>query len=260
MPAAVSAAGAGGHITMKAFLNFFLSIKTAFGFFLFFVAVMLYGSLSLPNNLAFFSGIDDAPLFRWLAEAKGFGTTWWIHAMILGFALFAVNTLVCTGDVLLFRLGRRAFVAKLSPQVMHIGVLFAMLGHLLTASLGVKLDIDLRKGETKAVSATAALALEDVRVREDTNGYAVDWEVVVRWIEDGKRSGALGLRPVHPLYFGSYGVYTKSVNTDKDGASALIRVSRDPGAPWALLGGALLCIGGAGFLYGRFGSRAASRD
>jgi len=243
---------------MKAFINFFLSIKTAFGFFLFFVAVMLYGSLSLPNNLAFFSGIDDARLFRWLAEAKGYAVTWWIYAMILGFGLFAVNTLVCTGDVLLFRLGRRALIAKLSPQVMHVGVLFAMLGHLLTASMGVKLDVDLKKGETRAVSATASIALEDVRVQEDKNGYVVDWEAKVRWIGDGQRTGALSLRPVHPLYFGSYGVYTKSVNVGKEGSSALVRVSRDPGAPWGLLGGVLLCLGGTGFLYGRFGASGFS--
>lgn len=242
---------------MRTLLNIFLSLKTAFGFFLFFVAVMLYGSLSLPNNLAFFSGIDDAPLFRWLAEAKGYGTTWWIYAMILGFTLFAVNTLVCTGDVLLFRLGRRALIAKLSPQVMHIGVLFAMLGHLLTASLGVKMDIDLKQGEAKEVSGNAAIALDGVRVQEDANGYVVDWEATVRWVEDGLPSEARSLRPVHPLYVGGYGLYSKSVNIDKNGSSALIRVSRDPGAPWALLGGVLLCIGGAGFLYGRFGGRGA---
>lgn len=237
---------------MKALIHFFLSIKTAFGFFLFFIVVMFYGSLSLPNNLAFFSGIDDTRLFRWLAEARGYGTTWWIYIMILGFSLFAANTLACTADALLFRLGRRALIAKLSPQVMHIGVLFAMLGHLLTASLGMKMDIDLRTGGMTAVSSTAAVALEDVRVQEDRNGYVVDWEAKVRWIEGGQRSETLSLKPVHPLYVGIYGLYSKSVNVDKNGSSALVRVSRDPGAPWALLGGILLSLGGIGFLYGRF--------
>jgi len=102
------------------------------------------------------------------------------------------------------------------------------------------------------VSSTASIALEDVRVQEDKNGYVVDWEAKVRWTGDGNQTDALSLRPVHPLYFGSYGVYTKSVNVDKDGSSALIRVSRDPGAPWALLGGLLLCVGGGAFVYGRF--------
>lgn len=243
---------------MKAFFNFFLSIKTAFGFFLLFTAVCLYGSLSLPSNLAFFSGIDDAPLFRWLAEAKGYGTTWWIYLFIGGLAVFAVNTMICTGEALLLRLGRTNLIARLSPQVMHIGVLFVMLGHMLTASLGVKLDVDLAKGGTKPVSDTASLALEDVRVQEDENGYAVGWDATLRWIEKGRDAGPLSLRPVHPLSVGGYRIFSKSVNVDARGSSALIRVSRDPGAAWALFGGVLMCLGGAGFVYSRISASSSS--
>jgi hypothetical protein len=133
-----------------------------------------------------------------------------------------------------------------------------MLGHLLTASLGVKLDLDLKPGEMQAVSSTVAVALEDVQVHEDRNGYVIDWEAKVRWIEDGKPSEAQRLRPVHPVYRGAYGLYSKSVNVDRNGSSALVRVSRDPGAPWALLGGILLALGGIGFLYGRFLGRSPS--
>lgn len=237
---------------MKALFHFFLSIKTAFWFFLFFTAVCFYGSLSLPNNLAFFSGIDDAPLFPWLAGAKGFGTTWWIWVFIAALAVFALNTVACTADALLHRLNRRVLILKLSPQVMHVGVLCVMLGHLLTASLGIKLDIDLAKGETKTVAGTASLLLEDVAVREDANGYAVDWEAMLRWIEEGKRSEIMTIRPAHPAYVAGYGLYSKSVVKEERASSALVRVSRDPGALWALLGGILLCLGGAGFLYGKF--------
>jgi cytochrome c biogenesis factor len=243
---------------MKSIVRFFLSIKTAYGFFLFFVAIMLTGSLSLPNNLAFFSGIDDTPLFAWLAEAGSFGTTWWIYMLIAGLALFAVNTSFCTGEVVLFKLGRRNLIAKLSPQVMHVGVLFVMLGHLLTASLGIKLDIDLKKGETKTVTDTTAISLVDVRETVDENGYAIDWDARIKWTADGKSSDVLGLRPAHPLYLGAYGIYSKSVAVDKKETSALIRVSRDPGAVPALFGGILMTIGGVGFLYGRFSAASSS--
>lgn len=243
---------------MKSIIRFFLSIKTAFGFFLFFVSVFLYGSLSLPNNLSFFSGIDDTPLFAWLAEAKTYGTSWWIYAIVAGLALFAVNTLFCTGEVVFFKLGKRNLIAKLSPQVMHLGVLFVMLGHLLTAVLGVKLDLDLKKGEAKTVRGTTAVVLEDVKETVDENGYTMDWDAKLRWIEEGKSSKALSLRPAHPLYFGSYGVYSKSVMIDKKESSALIRVSRDPGAVPALFGGILMALGGIGFLYGRFRPASSS--
>ena len=235
---------------MKALLKFFLSMKTAYGFFFFFVVVMLIGSLSLPNNLAFFSGIDDAPLFAWLKEAGSFGTSWWIYLMVAGFALFAVNTLFCTGEVVLFGLGRRNLLLKLSPQIMHIGVLFIMLGHLLTATLGEKMDIDVRKGETAPVGNAAAITLVDVRETTDENGYAVDWEATLQWVENGAASAPHRLRPARPLYFGAYGLYTKAVDAGPQ-ASAWIRVSRDPGAPWALVGGLLLSLGAAAFLYAR---------
>lgn len=237
---------------MRSVVRFFLSIKTAYGFCLFFVAVLFIGTLSLPNNLAFFSGIDDTPLFVWLAEAKEYGTTWWIYALIAGFALFALNILFCTGEFALSRLGGANLVARLSPQVMHIGALFVMLGHLLTASLGVKLDIDLKRGETKRVAGTSSIFLADVRESADENGYAVDWEANIRWIEDGATSEVMKLGPARPVYTGNYGIYSKSVAVSADGASALFRVSRDPGAGPALFGGILLCLGGLGFVYGRF--------
>ena len=242
---------------MKSIIKFFLSIKTAYGFLLFFVAVLFYGAFSLPNNLAFFSGIDDEPLFSWLANAKGPGITWWIYALIAGFSLFAVNTIFCTGDALLFRLNRRDLIAKLSPQVMHAGVLFVMMGHLLTASLGTRLDIDIKKGAVGKIAEQVMLSLEDVKETMDGNGYTVDWDARIRWIEDGKSSAVSSLRPAHPLYFGAYGIYTRSVSNDRNGPSALIRVSRDPGALPALFGGILLTLGGVGFLYGRFSPKTA---
>ncbi|MDH4162743.1 MAG: hypothetical protein OEW15_08635 [Nitrospirota bacterium] len=236
---------------MKAILNFFLSIRTAYWFFVFFAVIMLWGSIALPGNLAFFSGIDDTPLFRWLSEAGNIGTTWWIYGLIAGLGLFALNTLVCTGEALLFRVGRINTIARLSPQIMHVGVLFVMLGHLLTASMGMKLDLDIRQGETKLVAEGAAITLVSVREELDANGYAVDWEAVLRWSNGGKTGEVRSLRPAHPLHMGSYGIFSKSVNVDNKGSSALIRVSRDPGAPWALLGGVLLCLGGAGFVLAR---------
>ena len=41
-------------------------------------------------------------------------------------------------------IGRRDFLARLYPQLMHIGVLLVMLGYLLTAWMGVREDVLLR--------------------------------------------------------------------------------------------------------------------
>jgi hypothetical protein len=236
---------------IKAITQFFLSLKTVFGFYFIFIVIVLIGSLMLPTNLAFFSGIDDEPLFRWLADNVNLKITWWIYALIFMLALFAVSTIFCTVEALLKRMSWINFILKISPQIMHIGVLFIMLGHLLTASTGFKTDMVIYKGEEKPVTGDTAISLDDISVKTDEDGYYTDWEAKLKWIEKGKKTQAQVLRPVHPLYFGQFGLYIQSVTLEPE-TTALIRVCRDPGALWALIGGLLLSVGGLGFIYGRF--------
>jgi hypothetical protein len=235
---------------MKAMARFFLSLKTAFGLFLLFVLIAFVGSLMLPKNLAFFSGIDDTPLFKWLSAYGKFNLTWWIYALILMLALLAVSTIFCTVEGLLKMPGRRNLILKLSPQIMHIGVLFIMLGHLLTASVGFRSDVLIKKGSKEAIGGGRELYLNDVKAETDKNGYYTDWAAELSWLEGGREIRKT-LRPVHPLYIGGLGLYFKSVDMT-DEPSALIRVCRDPGALWAFMGGILISAGGLGFIYGRF--------
>jgi len=241
---------------MKLLMQFLLSLKTAFWLFTAFILILFVGSLSLPGNLAFFSGIDETPLFPWLFAAGTISIIWWIYVMIAMLALLAVSTLFCTAEALLIRSGRQAFLLKLSPQVMHIGVLFIMLGHLLTASMGFKMDVLLKQGEVKVVTGNKTLLLQDVAVRKDRQRYDADWEAMLVW-DDGGRTQAASLKPVHPRYVGQFGLYSKSVSIGPK-KTALVRVCRDPGALWALLGGLLLSAGGTGFLYGKYATGSAA--
>jgi cytochrome c biogenesis factor len=235
---------------MRPIWDFLLSLKTAFGLFLASIAICVTGSLILPANLAFFSGIDDTPLFRWLSDAGEPGLTWWIYVMIAMMGVLALSTIICTADALLKMRGKN-LIAKLSPQVMHAGILLVLLGHLLSASMGSKADVLIRKGEVKPLSGGVEILLNDVGVETDEAGYYTDWMADIWYFEKGKKVAEEILRPAHPLYFGGLGLYFKTINVE-DNPSALIRVCRDPGALWALLGGALVGIGGLGFLYGRF--------
>jgi len=235
---------------VQALTRFFLSLNTAFWVFLAFIVLAFMGSLSLVNNLAFFSGIDEAPLFKWLLSVHDLRKTWWIYVMIAVLAVMAVSTIFCTIEALYKKLSLRNFVLKISPQVMHIGVLFIMLGHLLTASAGFKTDMNITKGEKKTVAGNISVSVDDVKVTTDENGYYTDWQAKLLWFENGLKKHENILRPAHPLYFGEYGIYIRSVNMGPE-TSALIRVCRDPGALWALIGGALLSFGGIGFIYGR---------
>lgn len=238
---------------MKALYRFFLSLRTVFGLFLAFIVIAVAGSFSLVRNLAFFSGIDDLPLFRWLAASGTALQAWWIHAMICLIGLLAVSTICCTVDALLHRIGRQNFLLRVSPQVMHLGVLFIMLGHLLTASAGFKTDLVVGTDRAAAVTQDASVILDSVEISTDRNGYTVGWDVRLRWQEKGVISEQKVLGPVRPVFFGKYGIYSKSVAAGPE-VSAQVRVCSDPGALWALLGGVLLAAGGAGFLYARMNS------
>lgn len=239
--------------------RFFTSFWTVFGALCILAAISFIGSLMLPYNLAFFSGIDDTPLFAWLSASGELGLTWWIYALILMLVFLAVSIIFCTAEALLLRLSKKHLLLKLSPQIMHIGVLFLMLGHLLTATAGHKEDVLIKQGQELAVAGQTSIYLEEVSVLEDKNGYYTDWAATLWWVQNSVRVRREVLRPARPIYIdsigdgigGGIGLYFKSISMGET-PSALIRVCRDPGALWALLGGALLSLGGVCFVLVRF--------
>lgn len=231
---------------LKAVSRFFLSMRTAVTLFILMSALSMAGSSSLVRNLSFFSGIDDAPLFEWLSASGG---AWWIYAMISALAVLAVSIIFCTADALISRMSLGGLALKLSPQAMHMGVLFIMLGHLLTASYGLRSDVLLKEGATHSLSSGRSVRLDRVTAVEDENGYFTDWEAKVTLAGVTGETGKL-LKPARPAYFAGTGLFLKSVTVVEE-RTALIRISRDPGAPWALAGGILLVLGGVLFIYGR---------
>lgn len=209
------------------------------------------GSLYLPNNLAFFSGIDDAPLFDWLKSSGDIRLTWWIYGIVVTLSLVAVNTIACTVKSLIERLDWKNAALKLSPQIMHAGVLLTMLGHLLTAYIGLKTDLLIKQGEGKTIYMDKGLYLKDVKILKDSLGYDADWEVSIAWLENGKEINNEVLKAAHPSFLGNLGVFFKSATVEPE-KSVQVRVSQDPGALWALLGGLIFSFGGLFFIYGRF--------
>jgi hypothetical protein len=149
---------------------------------------------------------------------------------------------------------------------MHVGVLFVMLGHLLTAAWGVRFDAKLAVGERLDVTPGFSVTLASVRSSTDDAGYYNAWEAGLELTAPGAAPRTAVLRPVEPVYLDTglvpTGVYFKSINPDRDRpgmGSALVRVCRDPGAAWALLGGVLVLGGGIAFVAARFGPRPTVR-
>ena len=235
--------------------RFLISLSTVFWTFAVLLGLMLVGSLTLPANLAFFSGIDDEPLFSWLLANADLRKVWWIWGIVAGIAGLGLSTFTCTLDFILNRLNRTRFLLRLTPQVMHLGVLLVMLGHLLTGSFGFKNDYTVNKGGQIAPIDNIRVTLENLDLTLDDLGLAADWRADLRLEKQGHRA-TRRIRPASPVYFGGLGIYFKSVAMEEEPV-AVLRVCRDPGAPWALAGGILLILGGLGFLYARIRSSEA---
>ena len=245
---------------MRKLYSLLISLWTLEVFLAFTIGVCLMGSLMLPTHLAFFSGIDETPLFEWLREAGEFGNTWWIYSMVICFGLLGVTTALCTLDALLKLRGRRDLIVRLFPQLMHIGVLLIMLGHLLTAWQGTRVDLLLEEGQSAELAGGIVMTVERVGIEGEKEGYYDDWQAHLIFTgDDGNKQESL-LRPVSPVSMGGRSLFFRSITLPpKDSGqrpSALIRVVRDPGVLWALAGGLLLVIGAIGFLSTR--GRAAS--
>jgi len=231
--------------------SFLVSMKTAFWIFAVVLVFIMIGSFLQPMELAFFSGIDDEPLFRWLAGNNDLTKVWWVWGIVAALTAMGLSTVLCTIDYLLKRLSRYRFLLKISPQIMHIGALLIMLGHLLTGSYGFKKDVTLMESQSARPGRDVTFSLEKMDLSLDEYGLATNWSGTIR-LKKGDGPPALKeIRPAWPVYFGGLGFYFQSVTMEENPA-AVLRVSHDPGAPWAFLGGVLMILGGLGYLTGRF--------
>jgi len=240
---------------MKKLWDILISLNTVFALFALTIALSLIGSVMLPTHLEFFSGIDDAPLFQWLAEAGAPGVTWWIYALIASVALLALSTVACTVDALIGR-STRGLLHKLSPQFMHLGVLLVMLALLLTAVFGMRADVEVAKGARGEVAPGLQVFVSEVSAHVNEAGTATQWLAVLELYRDGRQISKESIAPARPVFVGGLGLFFSTFNEGDKGhdgrpPSVTMRVTHDPGAKWALAGGILVVLGGIGFIYTR---------
>ncbi len=90
------------------------------------------GSFIVLRNRGFYEELDMEVLFPHLLKVapQHPELTLWIFVLILLVALFALNTTVCTIDRLYMIFTRRAPLRAVLPQLVHLGFLVALVGHL----------------------------------------------------------------------------------------------------------------------------------
>jgi cytochrome c biogenesis protein ResB len=224
--------------------NFFLSLNTAVWTLFVLLCLFFIGSYMLPMHRPVFDRMNNDLLFHWIKDiaADNVWQTWWFFAALAGLVLLTLNTIFCSIQSARGKWSRSDFLLRIAPQVIHIGFLFILLAHLLGAGWGYKLSGIMPDGGYAPLPGDLAIRLNKIHVETDALGFMTDWSVEASLYDSSHlvKSGTLG--PNSPLFYDGTGVYLKSLNFER-GPAALLLITKDPGAIWALVGGVLFVLG-----------------
>jgi hypothetical protein len=248
-------------------LKFFLSTKTYLWLTGISIGSFLIGSFYIPNNLAIFSGINDMPLFSWLSQNNNdLDKFIWIYLLIGLMLLLWICTLICSLDAIIKRAARKQLIRILSPQILHIAILFVLIGYVISASTGYilfvligyvvsastgyKLDIPMNMDDTQEVKGFD-LKVDDMEFFTNPGESSTRWRVHLR-INNELHKLEVG----QPSFYNSVGFFAKSAQKKKK--SAIIGLIYDPGVIWEMIGAVTFIIGAAGIFITRFNDKLPS--
>ncbi len=185
--------------------------------------------------------MQTLPLFQWMLE-NPFDVTWWLWGSIGILSLLTANTILCSIESILKKREARQWLLIISPQIVHIGFLFILLAHLLSSYGSFKGTAFVYKDTVLALPNGLEVMFEEIRTSVDPSGYVTDWSSDIRYFKEGSPLSSDVIRPNSPSFKDGLGIYIKTVKVAPFPV-AMIEVSRDPGALWALTGG-ILFMGG----------------
>ncbi len=170
------------------------------------------------------------------------GITWWLWSAIGVISLLTANTLLCSIESVVKKRSARQWMLVISPQVAHIGFLFILLAHLLSAYSSFRGTAVVYENSGLRLPNGSEVVFRKIDADMDPMGYIKDWSVAVEYFERGRSLGGDRIRPNNPSFREGFGIYIKDVQLQPYPA-AMVEVSREPGAVWALIGGLLFMAG-----------------
>ena len=182
-----------------------------------------------------FLALNQSPLFEWLLE-NPLELTWWIWGAVLVVSLLAANTLLCSIESLIKKRSAQRVLLIIAPQIIHAGFLFLLFAHLLSSSGGFHGTTFVLRGTVLPLPNGLDVVFDEIHVDTDKSGLISDWSAQIRYFREGRYVTHDVIQPNSPSFQKGLGIYIKMVQM-KPFPAALIEVSREPGAVWALIGG-----------------------
>jgi len=225
---------------LKNILNFFLSLGTTLWFLGLLLVLFLVGAFIMPGNKAF-QQLHSIPLFDWI-QKQPLKDIWWLWGIMGVLAVIAVNTLFCSVESIIKKRKVTHWLLLISPQIIHIGFLFMLLAHLLSAFGASQRNANIMEGSRLRISSDTILKVDKINIDIDYYGYVTDWKVDVKYISGNEILQADRIMPNTPSVFRGFNVNIRNLKSYPQ-KIALLQINREPGAMWALAGGILFIIG-----------------
>lgn len=224
---------------MKRLKNILISLRLALTLLLLLIVMLFIGTYMMPLNEAFQS-INSIPLINWLLK-NPLSFTWWLWVSIAILLLLSLNTLICSIDSILKKKRLEGWLMIISPQVIHMGFLFILVAHLISSLEGFREYGVITEGTIVNIGSDEFIRFERIEIESTKEGYITDWSIKVSRLLEGNAKSIL-IKPNRPLFTGGVGIYVRDMQAYPVKA-ALIEISKDPGAIWALLGAILFFSG-----------------
>jgi hypothetical protein len=225
---------------LKHILNILFSLRTALWLMGLSLALFIAGAFIMPGYKEF-QELHSIPLFDWLQKQSA-NITWWLWALIGVLSALSVNTLFCSIESIVKKRKVTQWLLLISPQIIHIGFLFILLAHLLSAVGASQQIAAVREGSLLKITRDKILKVQDIDVKLDYYGYVADWKVKVEYFSDGKTVGKDTIMPNKSSDSMGVNIIVKNIRSHPN-AAALLQLNKEPGAVWALTGGILFMVG-----------------
>ncbi len=224
---------------IKAIFNIFRSLRMANILLFILMGTMVIGAIVMPLFPSY-RRINTTSLFSWLSVTP-LRETWWLYIAILIVALLVINTIFCTVEALIKKDRNRRWPLVISPQLIHLGFAFIMLAHLLSSYMAMQGFVMLNEGGGIRFSNGDTLYLKRIEYQLQ-RGYITDMKAEIAYSDNRGITKRLISAPNRPAFIRGTGVYLKDVEV-MPARRALLQISYDPGARWALVGGIFFIIG-----------------